>query len=66
MKRIVFTAAELEAIISMEAIAGAGGPEGDYADWTPRTYDAAASAATKAAILLGRKSNVGRTTGAKL
>jgi len=54
-KPVTFSPAELEAIVSMEAIAGAGlESEGDYQDWTGLTYSAAARAATKSHVLLSR------------
>jgi len=53
-RRVRFTRAELDAIITMACIAEAGSPEGDYQEWTPETYKAADSAAAKAAELIHR------------
>lgn len=60
MSRVRFTDAELQAIISMAAIAGAGSTEGDYADWTDATYNAASGAAGKAHEMLAKRGLVYR------
>lgn len=47
-KRMYFTDAELEVILSMIAIAGAGEGEGDYADWTDSDWEAVRTLRKKA------------------
>ncbi len=51
MKQPKFTKTELDTILSMVAIAGAGAGDGDYADWRPASWKALASIRRKAAEL---------------
>lgn len=51
MKRIRFTLAELDVIITMVGIADAGAGDGDYEPWTDKDWNALETLCAKAAAL---------------